>query len=114
MVPIWQAMEVWQGSNNLPPPYWAFCWPGGQAIARYLLDNPELVRGKSVVDFAAGSAVSAMAAAREKTSAAEKSRLASAMTATVSLPAGPLPRRTGGFSARGFPGASAMGKKTNS
>lgn len=45
-------------------PYWAFCWGAGQALARFLLDNPELVRGKRVVDFGAGSAVAGIAAAR--------------------------------------------------
>jgi len=63
-VPIWQATETWLEEHNVDPPYWAFCWPGGQAIARYLLDNPGLVRGKRVIDFAAGSGVSSMAAAR--------------------------------------------------
>jgi predicted nicotinamide N-methyase len=63
-VPIWQATEAWLEEQNVDPPYWAFCWPGGQAIARYLLDHPDLVRGKRVVDFAAGSGVSSMAAAR--------------------------------------------------
>lgn len=63
-VPIWQATEAWMVQQNIDPPYWAFCWPGGQAIARYLLDNPETVRGRRVIDFAAGSGVSSMAAAR--------------------------------------------------
>ena len=63
-VPIWQATEAWLEEQNIDPPYWAFCWPGGQAIARYLLDNPGEVRGKHVIDFAAGSGVSSMAAAR--------------------------------------------------
>jgi predicted nicotinamide N-methyase len=63
-VPIWQATEDWLEQQNVDPPYWAFCWPGGQAIARYLLDNPDAVRGKRVIDFAAGSGVSSMAAAR--------------------------------------------------
>src|SRR5712671_3467287 len=63
-VPIWQATEVWLEQHNVDPPYWAFCWPGGQAIARYLLDHPETVRAKHVIDFAAGSGVSSMAAAR--------------------------------------------------
>src|SRR5882724_12449902 len=63
-VPIWQATEAWLAEQNVDPPYWAFCWPGGQAIARYLLDNPHTVRGKQVIDFAAGSGVSSMAAAR--------------------------------------------------
>ena len=63
-VPIWQATEAWMEEQNIDPPYWAFCWPGGQAIARYLLDHPETVRGRHVIDLAAGSGVSAMAAAR--------------------------------------------------
>ena len=63
-VPIWQATEDWLSAHNVDPPYWAFCWPGGQAVARYLLDHPEMVRGKHVVDFAAGSGVASLAAAR--------------------------------------------------
>lgn len=63
-VPIWQATEDWLEKQNIDPPYWAFCWPGGQAVARYMLDNAETVRGKRVIDFAAGSGVSSMAAAR--------------------------------------------------
>jgi len=63
-VPIWQATEAWLEEHNVDPPYWAFCWPGGQAIARYLLDNPTLVEGRRVIDLAAGSGVSSLAAAR--------------------------------------------------
>jgi predicted nicotinamide N-methyase len=63
-VPIWQATERWLEEHNVDPPYWAFCWPGGQAIARYLLDHAHEVRGKRVIDLATGSGVSAMAAAR--------------------------------------------------
>src|SRR3982751_759738 len=63
-VPIWQATEAWMEQQNIDPPFWAFCWPGGQAIARYLLDNSGTVRGKRVIDLAAGSGVSSMAAAR--------------------------------------------------
>ena len=42
-VPIWQATEAWLEAQNVDPPYWAFCWPGGQAVARFLLDNPAVV-----------------------------------------------------------------------
>ncbi len=62
ITPIWQASEASLAASNLPPPYWAFAWPGGQAIARYLLDNPALVRGRAVLDFAAGSGLVAIAA----------------------------------------------------
>src|SRR5262245_25067411 len=62
-LPIWQATEDWLEKNNVDPPYWAFCWPGGQAVARYLLDNPIVVRGKVVIDFAAGGGIATLAAA---------------------------------------------------
>jgi predicted nicotinamide N-methyase len=63
ITPIWQATEATLAATNLPPPYWAFAWPGGQAIARYLLDNPALVHGRAVLDFASGSGLVAIAAA---------------------------------------------------
>ena len=63
ITPIWHATEAELETLGLPPPYWAFCWPGGQALARYILDHPETVAGKSVLEFAAGSAVSGIAAA---------------------------------------------------
>lgn len=63
-VPIWQATETWLEERNVDPPYWAFCWPGGQAVARHLLDNPATVAGKRVIDFAAGSGVASLAAVR--------------------------------------------------
>jgi predicted nicotinamide N-methyase len=50
--------------ESVSAPYWAFCWGAGQALARYLLNNPELVRGRRVVDFGAGSGVAAIAALR--------------------------------------------------
>jgi predicted nicotinamide N-methyase len=64
ITPIWQATENWLHENNLEPPFWAFAWPGGQALARYLLDNPEKIAGRRVLDFAAGSGIAAIAAAR--------------------------------------------------
>ena len=52
------------GLGTLPPPYWAFAWPGGQALARYILDNSDDVRDRSVLDFGAGSGLVAIAAAK--------------------------------------------------
>ena len=52
------------GLGVLPPPYWAFAWPGGQALARHILDNPEEVRERTVLDFGAGSGLVAIAAAK--------------------------------------------------
>lgn len=63
VTPLWQATEETLRQNNLPPPYWAFAWPGGQAVARRILDDSALVRGRTVLDFAAGSGVAGVAAA---------------------------------------------------
>ena len=62
-LPIWRKTEEELGVLNLPPPYWAFAWAGGQALARYILDVPETVAGKSVLDFGTGSGLVAIAAA---------------------------------------------------
>ena len=65
-----EAMDLWQKTEaelekmNLPPPFWAFAWAGGQALARYLLDHRETVAGRVVLDFATGSGLAAIAAAR--------------------------------------------------
>ncbi len=60
--PLWQLTEDRLRQTNLPPPFWAIAWPGGQGAARYILDNPALVKDKRVVDFAAGSGIVAIAA----------------------------------------------------
>jgi predicted nicotinamide N-methyase len=62
ITPIWEATEATLAADNLPPPYWAFAWPGGQALTRFLLDHADRVRGKRVLDFAAGSGLSAIGA----------------------------------------------------
>lgn len=64
ITPIWQATEAWLADQNIEPPFWAFAWPGGQALARAVLDNPALVSGKRVLDFAAGCGIAAIAAAQ--------------------------------------------------
>jgi len=64
ITPIWQATEETLTRSALPPPYWAFAWAGGQVLARYLLDHPEVVAGRSVLDFGAGSGLVAIAAAK--------------------------------------------------
>ena len=62
-LPIWRKTEEELGEMGLPPPYWAFAWAGGQALARYILDHPNEVARKTVIDLGAGSGLSAIAAA---------------------------------------------------
>ena len=64
MTPIWRMTEEDLGALGLPPPFWAFAWAGGQALARYLLDHPAEVAGKRVLDFAAGSGLVGIAAVK--------------------------------------------------
>ncbi|MEP9366080.1 50S ribosomal protein L11 methyltransferase [Xanthobacter sp. VNH20] len=63
-VPLWQRTEEELGAMGLPPPFWAFAWAGGQALARHVLDHPQLVAGRRVLDFASGSGLVGIAAAR--------------------------------------------------
>lgn len=65
ITPIWQASEDWLERAGLEPPFWAFAWPGAQALARHVLDDPALVRGRRVLDFAAGGGLAAIACAME-------------------------------------------------
>lgn len=62
VTPIWKLTEEALEEIGLPPPFWAFAWAGGQALARYILDHPELVAGRRVIDFATGSGIVAVAA----------------------------------------------------
>ncbi|WP_300530854.1 50S ribosomal protein L11 methyltransferase [Maricaulis sp.] len=63
-VEIWQHTEEALGEMGLPPPFWAFAWAGGQALARYVIDNPDIVAGQRVLDFAAGGAIAGLGAAK--------------------------------------------------
>jgi predicted nicotinamide N-methyase len=59
-----QPWELWDASGRDAPPFWAFPWAGGQGLARYVLDNPGVVRGRRVLDVASGSGLVAIAAAQ--------------------------------------------------
>jgi predicted nicotinamide N-methyase len=64
ITPIWQATEESLAQKGVPPPFWAFAWAGGQALARWLLDHPATVAGRAVLDFGSGSGLVAIAAAK--------------------------------------------------
>ena len=68
---LWEKTEEELGEIGLPPPFWAFAWAGGQALARYVLDHPEVVAGRLVLDFASGSGLVAIAAAKSGARAVE-------------------------------------------
>ncbi len=64
ILPLWNKTEDQIEKSGLPPPYWAFAWAGGQALARYVLDHPETVHKRRVLDFGSGSGLVAIAAAK--------------------------------------------------
>lgn len=85
ITPIWQATETWLQQNNLAPPFWAFAWPGSQALARHILDHPETARGRRVLDFAAGNGLAAIAAARAGATLVEAAEIDPLATAATTL-----------------------------
>jgi predicted nicotinamide N-methyase len=62
VTPLWSKTQEWLELEDLEPPYWAFAWPGGQALARHILDAQHAVKGRDVLDFATGSGLVAIAA----------------------------------------------------
>ncbi|HRJ67966.1 MAG TPA: methyltransferase [Beijerinckiaceae bacterium] len=70
-IPLWEKTEEQLAAIGLAPPFWAFAWAGGQALARYCLDHPDLVRRRRVLDFAAGSGLVGIAAAKAGAGAVE-------------------------------------------
>ncbi len=82
---LWQKTEDELGRTGLPPQFWAFAWAGGQALARYVLDHPELVAGRRVLDFAAGSGLVAIAAAKAGAGIIEASEIDPFATAAIAL-----------------------------
>jgi predicted nicotinamide N-methyase len=85
ITPLWQATEATLARDQLPPPYWAFAWAGGQALARHVLDHPELVRGKRVLDFGAGSGLLALAAVKAGAAAATAAEIDPFAAAAIAL-----------------------------
>ena len=64
VVALWEWLEGTHGGARSEPPFWAAAWPGGQALARYVLDHPDVVAGRTVLDLGSGSGLVAIAAAR--------------------------------------------------
>ena len=64
VIPLWRKTEEELAEIGVAPPYWAFAWAGGQALARYLLDHPAIVANKRVLDFGSGSGLVGLAAAK--------------------------------------------------
>ena len=85
ITPLWQATEARLAESGVAPPYWAFAWPGGQAVARHLLDHPALVAGKRVLDFAAGSGLAAIAAAMAGAARVEAAEIDALACAALAL-----------------------------
>jgi predicted nicotinamide N-methyase len=81
---LWQRTEDERGAGQ-PPPFWAFAWPGGQALARYLLDRPGLVAGRSVLDLGSGSGLVAIAAALAGAAAVTASEIDALAVAAIRL-----------------------------
>jgi predicted nicotinamide N-methyase len=84
-LPIWRKTEEELGEMGLPPPYWAFAWAGGQALARYILDHGDQIRGRTVIDIGAGSGLSAIAAAKVGASRVEASDIDAIAVSAMNL-----------------------------
>jgi len=108
MVPIWQASEETLQTLGIEPPYWAFCWPGSQALARLLLDEPGRARARRVLDMAAGCGVAAIAAARCGAAASTANEIDPMALAAITLNAA-LNGVAVGLEPRDLPGEDAAG-----
>lgn len=85
ITPLWEMTEKQMNDSGLPPPFWAFAWAGGQAVARYLLDHPDEVRGRTVLDMASGSGLVAIAAKLSGASVAQAADTDPMCAAAVAL-----------------------------
>jgi predicted nicotinamide N-methyase len=84
-IELWRKTEAELDAMGLPPPFWAFAWAGGQALARYVADNPGLVAGRRVLDFASGSGLIAIVAARAGAAHVEASEIDPFAQAAIAL-----------------------------
>ena len=82
---IWKKTEDDLEKIGLPPPFWAFAWAGGQGLARYILDHPDRVQGKTILDFASGAGLVAIAAAKAGAAHIEANEIDEFALAAISL-----------------------------
>jgi predicted nicotinamide N-methyase len=82
---LWQKTEEELAVIGLPPPFWAFAWAGGQALARHLIDHPGIVAGRRVLDFASGSGLVAIAAAKAGAASVEACDIDAFAAAAIGL-----------------------------
>ncbi len=85
ITPLWLATEDFLSQHNMAPPFWAFAWPGGEALAHYIAAHAELVRGKRVLDFAAGCGIAALACARAGAASVEAAEIDPLAVAAIKL-----------------------------
>ncbi len=88
ITPIWRATEAWLSEYGVEPPFWAFAWPGGQALARHILDHPEKIAGRRVLDFAAGGGIAAIACAMAGAALVEAAEIDALAVEAITLNAG--------------------------
>jgi predicted nicotinamide N-methyase len=85
VTPLWHATASTLEQGDVPPPFWAFAWAGGQALARFLLDNPGLVAGQEVLDIGSGSGIVAIAAAMAGAAAVTAAEIDAFAAAAIAL-----------------------------
>lgn len=85
ITPLWLATEDFLQGHNMAPPFWAFSWPGSEALAHYIAGHPALVRGKKLLDFAAGGGLAALSCARAGAASVEAAEIDPLAVAAIRL-----------------------------
>ncbi len=85
LTPLWLATEAMLEAQNIEPPFWAFAWPGAEALARHVTDHPALVAGRRVLDFAAGCGLAAIACAQAGAAVVEAAEIDPLAAAAIAL-----------------------------
>jgi predicted nicotinamide N-methyase len=88
ITPLWRASEAFLEIHNVAPPFWAFAWPGSEALARHVTENSDLVAGQRVLDFAAGCGLAGIACAKAGAAQVEAAEIDPVACAAIALNAG--------------------------